>query len=345
MSNKRMILSFLCVFLLIIIGRQISPPTLEEDHGLSVPEFDYELHAPISVTNDSELAAIANGGFGSADSPYIISGWNITGSPSHGIHIAGVTKYFRIENCWIVDSSDAGICVENASTGITSIIRNTCRNSGGTSGIYIRKSNSSTIKNNICTDNARGISLRESSFCTLTNNICNDNVYFGIILYLSNSSKITSNTCINNNDAINLISSSFATITDNRCFDNRGDGFSIDSSPSSILSNNTSNNNSKTGININFSDASTLSSNNCTNNSEYGISLFRSSSVILRSNFCGNNGERNYFFSNSDNVTTLFESETVSSWDPPLNSDAIIILICCLSWLWFIQRRQNSFKH
>lgn len=54
----------------------------------------YTVHDPIAITNDGELAAVANSGNGTANDPYIIAGWNITGSSSEGIYITGDNKTF-----------------------------------------------------------------------------------------------------------------------------------------------------------------------------------------------------------------------------------------------------------
>ncbi len=90
----------------------------------------YTVHDPIVITNDGELTAVANSGTGVANDPYIIADWNITGSTIDGIYITGTTKHFRIENCWIGNSTNRGIYVGSVTTGTTTITNNTCNNNG-----------------------------------------------------------------------------------------------------------------------------------------------------------------------------------------------------------------------
>ncbi|MHA2307550.1 MAG: hypothetical protein ACXACU_19390, partial [Candidatus Hodarchaeales archaeon] len=100
---------------------------------------NYTVHDPIVITDDDELASVANSGTGAANDPYIIADWNITGSTSHGIYITGTTKYFRIENCWIANSTNlgsSGIYVDNVASGTTVITNNTC-NSNNWYGIFL----------------------------------------------------------------------------------------------------------------------------------------------------------------------------------------------------------------
>lgn len=50
---------------------------------------NYTVHDPIVITDDGELASVANSGTGAANDPYIIADWNITGSTAQGIYITG----------------------------------------------------------------------------------------------------------------------------------------------------------------------------------------------------------------------------------------------------------------
>ncbi|MHA2204112.1 MAG: right-handed parallel beta-helix repeat-containing protein, partial [Candidatus Hodarchaeales archaeon] len=108
---------------------------------------NYVEHDPINITNDGELAAVANSGTGTVNDPYVIAGWNITGIPTHGISITGTTKHFRIENCWIRSTVGwRGLYVLNSTSGTTTITNNICNSNSY--GILLSHSPSSTVANN-----------------------------------------------------------------------------------------------------------------------------------------------------------------------------------------------------
>ena len=155
------------------------------------PSQNYTSHDPIRITNDSELATVANFGTGSVNDPYVLAGWNISGVTT-GIFITETTKYFRIENCWIEDTDFCGIYVFNVSSGTTTIINNIC-NRNGDESIYLGYVNSSTVTKNVCNNNIYGISLSNAYFSTVTDNSCNNNSYIGIEVYHSDNNSIVWN--------------------------------------------------------------------------------------------------------------------------------------------------------
>jgi len=201
---------------------------------------NYTLHDPIIITNDSELATVAVNGTGVANDPYILANWNITGSPTHGIYINGTTKYFRIENCWIVSSNIHGICVYNVPSGTTNIINNTC-NGNADSGIGLYFSVFSIIANNTCNrNNEAGVYLWDCDGSILTNNICNNNKMNGVGLYGSGSSTLVNNTChCNSWVGIYLSGSGFSILVNNTCSSNGIFGISLYICSFSTLVNNT----------------------------------------------------------------------------------------------------------
>jgi parallel beta-helix repeat protein len=148
---------FIVIFLLYLtinifpVPKRLSNSFVSANSSLSQ---DYIVHDPISVTNDNELAAVANSGTGTVTDPYIITGWNITGSSTHGISITGTTQHFRVEKCWIESSVEYGSCgiyVDNVSAGTTTIINNTCNSN--CNGISLWYANSLTVINNTCNSN------------------------------------------------------------------------------------------------------------------------------------------------------------------------------------------------
>ncbi|MFW9914407.1 MAG: NosD domain-containing protein, partial [Candidatus Thorarchaeota archaeon] len=174
--------------------------------------LSYSLHAPISVSNDAELASIAIRGTGLSNDPYVLEGWNITTPDAvHGITIRDTTQYFIVRNCWIkTDASWDGIYIANAAA------------------------NTARIAHNICQDNANGIRIENSPNAVVTNNTCLQNTEGGIYLSDSDSATLTNNTCLQNQGTgIGIHGSLYVTVTNNVCartaFPN-GDGIFLNSS-------------------------------------------------------------------------------------------------------------------
>ncbi|MFX0052930.1 MAG: right-handed parallel beta-helix repeat-containing protein, partial [Candidatus Hermodarchaeota archaeon] len=122
------------LFVLCLLSQsiQLSPIQIRLSDSLVLANksisMKYTANDPINITNDNELAAVANNGIGTVNNPYIIAGWNISDSSTHGISITGTTMYFRIENCWIENSNVNGINVEHVAPGTSTITSNTCNN-------------------------------------------------------------------------------------------------------------------------------------------------------------------------------------------------------------------------
>jgi parallel beta-helix repeat protein len=267
----------------------------------------YIIHDPIAITTDGELAAVANSGTGTANDPYIIAGWNITGLSTHGISIIGTTKYFKIENCWVGSSNiDYGIYVDSVASGTTTIINNTCNSNYY--GISLWYANSSTVINNTCTSNRfAGINLEHSGSSTVAKNTCTYNSRDGIRLRDSNYLIVTNNTCTSNRYAgINLEHSGSSTVAKNTCTSNRYAGINLEHSGSSTVVNNTCNNNYYgVGIGLWGSAFTTLANNTC-NSNYYGIRLGDSNYLIVTNNTCNSNGEDGIHLGGSDNNSIVW---------------------------------------
>ncbi|MHA1947479.1 MAG: right-handed parallel beta-helix repeat-containing protein [Candidatus Hodarchaeales archaeon] len=282
----------------------------------------YIAHVPIAITSDDELANMANNGTGTANDPYIIADWIITGSQTHGISIKWTTKYFRVENCWIESSEGHGICgifVENVASGTTIIINNTC-NRNDDNGISLKNANFSTVTNNICNNNYKenGISLVDSGSSTVVNNTCNNNDQRGILLWASDSSIVVNNNCSNNDEGgIRVSESISSTLANNTCKNNGGEGIRLRYSDSSIIVNNTCSNNVDYGIWLRDSSSLTVFNNICNDNewrfsgfwgSGYGIYLWETSFSTVSHNTCDNNGECGIFLAFSDNNPIIWNT-------------------------------------
>ncbi|MFX0171213.1 MAG: NosD domain-containing protein [Candidatus Hodarchaeota archaeon] len=262
---------------------------------------------PITITNDDELAAVANSGTGTANDPYIIADWNITDSTTHGISITGTTKHFRVENCWIESSVEYGSCgiyVNNVSAGTTTIINNTCNNN--IYGIFLWDSGSSTVTNNTCNNNdGCGIAVSSSGSSTVTNNTCNSNTGSGIFLDRSGFSIVANNTFFNDGLQVRLYSKEelfsytvenntvnglplgyFANVTDSTISKTYGQLILVNCNNTIVKNQYYSN--TYIGIALYFCDENQLVNNTC-NNNIYGIYLGGSGSSTVTNNTCNNN--------------------------------------------------------
>ncbi|UCG01426.1 MAG: right-handed parallel beta-helix repeat-containing protein [Candidatus Heimdallarchaeota archaeon] len=130
-------------------------------------------HATIYINGNNDFSNQANTegwpGEGTALNPYVISGYEITGSGSENlIDIRGTNIYFRISNCRL-DNGYYGIHLHNVTNG--------------------------EVSNNDITNSEEGIRLCYSENIEVTENTLSDNIY-GISLYYSGNNIITSNTLI-----------------------------------------------------------------------------------------------------------------------------------------------------
>jgi parallel beta-helix repeat protein len=328
-QNKKLLFSLFVVLLLINSEGQLLSHTVEEEQDKSVSKLnsinksiaqEFVSHAPITVTNDTELAAVANSGNGTINYPYIIASWNITGSSTNGIHITGTTKHFMIKNCWINGSTQRAIFVGNITTGTATIINNTCNNNRKY-GISLYESKSSTIVNNTCNNNKRGgISLSQSGSSTVANNS-----FFkdGLVLMISSKEDLLSYTVENNtvnglplgyfeNLTASTITETYGqlilincnnTSVKNQNYSNTAKGMALYYCYESQLINNTCNDNSHSGLSLYYSGFSTLINNTCNNNSGSGILLWYSNSSTLTNNYCESNEDLGISLSYSQFLT------------------------------------------
>lgn len=148
-------------------------------------------HESISIWSDSDFAEFP--GLGTQGDPYIIEGYEIITDSYSGIYVSSVSKFFIIRNCYI-DSKHFGIQILDVESGRAIIANNTC--TGGTEGIKVFRSESTTIFNNTCTNYKEGISVYSSSWASISNNILSNNNY-GIYILYSQETQIRYNTFSN----------------------------------------------------------------------------------------------------------------------------------------------------
>ncbi|MFX1512981.1 MAG: nitrous oxide reductase family maturation protein NosD, partial [Promethearchaeota archaeon] len=230
---------------------------------------NYTPHAPIEISSDEELAAVAVSGNGTKTSPYILEGWNITTNGLHGIYIHDTTTHFIIQNCWINMQSgwdEIGILINHVAPRTVTILNNTCQN------------------------NDIGIFVRNSAYSMIVNNSCDQNSLWGIYVFDSEHSMITFNTC-NQNGLVGIVIgySEYVTVENNTCYQNLSSGIDIHESIDSIVSNNTCIQNKQYGISLSYSANTTISNNNCTQNDGDGIWSQASVNAMIVNNLCQNN--------------------------------------------------------
>ncbi|MHA1944536.1 MAG: right-handed parallel beta-helix repeat-containing protein [Candidatus Hodarchaeales archaeon] len=269
--------------------------------------------APITISSDSELAAVASSGTGTEISPYIMEGLIISTQGVTGIFIQDTTKYFIIRNCWIDSGYANGIFIQDVASGTATLTNNTCI--GNNHGIYIMNSPDSTINNNNCSLNSGcGIYIYQSDSCTVIGNIfvqngdcgiwldhspicivekntCNRN-YRGIEVKTSGNSIISQNICNENSQqgiwlwAVSFISS----VTNNTCKDNRY-GIQVDESNNCLIKLNTLKSSQSYGIYYNNVFGGTIEENLVTTTSYHGIQVLSSTNLKIISNILHDNGE------------------------------------------------------
>ncbi len=167
-----------------------------QDHIISTTT-DFMVHVDGNWSETAEVYDWCTG-TGIYNDPYIIKDLVINASGNvYGIVIVNTTEYFRIENCTILNSVNAGIALFSVGNGT---VINSISVESSTFGIWLRYSDNNTVINNICTDNREGICLYFSSYNTVTGNNCTENSRDGISLYYSSYNTVTGNNCTKNSD-------------------------------------------------------------------------------------------------------------------------------------------------
>nr|QEE16799.1 Periplasmic copper-binding protein (NosD) [Candidatus Prometheoarchaeum syntrophicum] len=188
-----------------------------------------EIHAPIAINGNAELASFCSEGSGTSNDPYIIEGYKIDASTAHGIVIDHTDAYLIIRDCIIENGSFI--------------------NDNYFYGIYLFSCSNVKIMNNIvANNNNEGIRLYLSNYNTISGNYCSNNgmtqtVGFitndGILLESSDYNIVSNNTCLNNfNDGIGLQRSNYNTVVGNNCSFNNKEGIELESSNNTTITEN-----------------------------------------------------------------------------------------------------------
>ena len=146
-------------------------------------------------------------------------------SSSGGIIIRYCPEIEVVNNTCI---QNKGVGIDISDSNFAFIANNTCNENDR--GIYLFRSDNSTIFNNTCTlHESPAISLEESGNATIANNTVKDNGYRGINLYKSNFTSIIYNKIFNNNYGIFLDFSNNCSISWNLIMKNDYFGVRLDS--------------------------------------------------------------------------------------------------------------------
>lgn len=248
-------------------------------------------HSPIYINGDSDFTP-ANGvvgGNGTADDPYIISGWDIDASGyDYGIYIGNTTKHFIVKDCVVYNAGTADIYIYNATNGtVTSC---SVHNSGY--GIYIKGDIFCNVMNNSIVNVRYGITLSlNSQYCTISNNSLSNIMYIGIGLYSSTYNTIRDNTIID--AGLEGMYLGYTSVSNNICCNkingnNNGSGIYISgNSDVNYIENNTIENLETFGIkvlNCNGGGIGFFKNNTIRNSSQYGIYMMDCTGYLIEGN-------------------------------------------------------------
>lgn len=252
--------------------------------GGLAPAGAMSTHSPIYINGNAGFTA-ANGvvgGNGTSNEPYVISGWNISGSSANGIEIRNTTAHFIIENVSVHSSwtPKRSILLINVSNGI---IRNSTVNDSYY-GIEIQNSVNITITHNDFFDDYYGI-FSDSEILIDNNSIYNNT--YGVFIYSTGNVRIGNNDFDNNDYGIYSGSTENDIIVNNNFTDNAyGLYLSVNSNYNYVSENDFFNNDDS--IYCTFSEHNNLTDNLLDNNLN-SILLNRADHNDINNNLLKNN--------------------------------------------------------
>lgn len=290
--------------------------------GISSPA--YTIHSPIQILSDQQFEDQLWPGEGTYESPYIISGFNIT-NDAWAIDIRDTRMHFKISNCYFgnVSSESFGISLDNATNGM--IVD--CAGFGTHFALWYAH-NSSIMSNEFgnCTtdvENSDNCSIISNSFellqvfysenCTIKHNSVIGTVSDGIRVVGSNSAHIENNTArsLGTASGFGISVSDFCTIIGNNATGSNGNGFWIYNSRNTTLIGNFVSKNSGNGLDINSCENATIECNTAILNSLTGIRIEESHNCEVRSNTVSSSAKNGLVLLKSLECTVF--NNTVSS--------------------------------
>ncbi|MCK5238798.1 MAG: right-handed parallel beta-helix repeat-containing protein [Candidatus Thorarchaeota archaeon] len=283
--------------------------------------LSYDTHTPIKLDNNTHFndTAIAEGwpGYGNSTHPFIIGGWNITGT-GYLIDIENVTLNFKISNCFInntgLGSIHIGISIYNSS----SFVIEDTNVYGGWYGISLVKCNYSQVDNSLAKDaTLYGINVVTSINITIFECHAFDNDFSGIYVNTCYNISLEGNSVYSNRyEGVQIQGSDFCKVIENFVYDNPGSGVYVYNSHNCTFESNDIYNNSisiTTGIHVSWCDNGTILNNDIHDNPSAGIYLTMSDNWHIEGNWIFNNSD--YGISGSgENVTVVANNITQNGW-------------------------------
>jgi parallel beta-helix repeat protein len=210
----------------------------------------YVPHSPIQITANSGFTA-ANGvtaGSGTAADPYIISGWDISASTTHGIEINNTNVFFIIRNVYV--HSGVGFLCYPGFDGLllSHVVNGQIQDSISTqnfAGIELISSSHLQISNNqvylncaTCCYYSGALTLESTNDTIVKNNNLTANSRYAIVVQSSKNVNVTTNLvstsrgvgAIGGGTGIWILTSTNLTVTDNMIRYNRLTGLLLDTS-------------------------------------------------------------------------------------------------------------------
>ncbi len=197
--------------------------------GVQASGPTYSSHSVITINNNSDLETLRSQegctGSGKVNDPYVIDGYDISGTGGACIYVAHITVHLIISDC----------CLHNSSYGVEVVASNyvtvTNSNCSGDDpyGIYLDNTGNDTLINNVCIDASHGIYVYSSSDNVINNNTCKATRACSMMLTSSsNRNLISNNTCYSSgNNGIHVRQSDYNVISYNTLKNNGGYGLSL----------------------------------------------------------------------------------------------------------------------
>ncbi len=254
----------------------------ETDEGSEVVHASFTTHAPIIIMRDTDFTN-ASGvvwGSGTADDPYIISGWDIdTETMDACIFVFRTTVHFTIRDCHL--HMRGAVCLEIEEAPHGDIID--CLIDEGDYGIFVTKSPDANVKGNtVANMDSLGILVSTSSWVNLSgNDAINDN-NTGIGCYRVSNITVENNMAWNgNNTGISIGNATDAYIVGNNASGNGVMGVKIDDARNLVFQGNNITSNLGCGLWVSNSTNLTIFHNNFISNAP---NAYQESSSMIRWN-------------------------------------------------------------
>ena len=182
--------------------------------ALSTSAGEYRPHSPIVIATVADLTP-ENGvvkGSGTAEDPYVISGWEVDAGDGIGIVVRGVDAYLVIEDC-LVRGTPRGTGVSIA--GSPHVVVRDCRFEGLGTGVFLYEAPGAVLRGNEFVRCWTGIEGNASPRLLVRENLFRDARKHGLFLWRARGSRLEGNRAFDCGYGIYLDSCNVLTITGN----------------------------------------------------------------------------------------------------------------------------------